>query len=161
MENFLEYILMVLPAIRVDCFHANTRPESRISETHGEGDDSAVFELHNLKYGIDAKAIMENGEFVVQSGSRCRREWSRNSANHNYAKLFAELANTGILAEQDESRIFTENYAFKSPSAAAAVVTGRPANGTLEWKVRGSGKTYKEWEAEKLEQQASEPAFVR
>ncbi len=43
-----------------------------------------------------------------------------------------------------------ENYAFKSPSAAAAVVNGRPSNGNAEWRIRASGKTYKDWEEEKL-----------
>ena len=51
-----------------------------------------------------------------------------------------------------ELAVFTENYAFKSPSAAAAVVNGRPTNGTTEWRLP-DGKTYKAWEAEKLEQE--------
>jgi len=39
------------------------------------------------------------------------------------------------------------------PSAAAAVVNGRPANGTIEWKLQTTGQTYKEWEVEKLNQE--------
>ncbi|MFH7321332.1 DUF4357 domain-containing protein [Desulfurivibrio sp. D14AmB] len=46
-----------------------------------------------------------------------------------------------------------KNDAGKSPSAAAAVVNGRPANGTIEWKLQATGQTYKEWEAEKLNQE--------
>lgn len=42
-------------------------------------------------------------------------------------------------------------FAFASPSAAGAAVNGRPTNGTIEWKLEGSGKTYKDWEAERLE----------
>ena len=57
---------------------------------------------------------------------------------------------TGVLKPNGGNCIFVESYAFKSPSAAAAVVNGRPANGTIEWKVQGQSKTYKQWEAEQL-----------
>jgi hypothetical protein len=79
---------------------------------------------------------------------------SKGREETSYGRLFTELVQTGVLAEHDDLRVFAENYAFKSPSAAAAVINGRPANGTIEWKLAGSGKTYKEWEAEKLEQEA-------
>ena len=60
------------------------------------------------------------------------------------------LARTGVLAPHGETCVFTSDYAFGSASAAAAVVCGRPSNGTLEWKVKGEGTTYKEWEARQL-----------
>jgi hypothetical protein len=56
----------------------------------------------------------------------------------------------GVLQLDGDHCVFTKSYAFKSPSAAAAVVNGRPANGTIEWKVKGSGQTYKDWEAAQL-----------
>ena len=56
----------------------------------------------------------------------------------------------GVLATRGGACEFTKDYAFKSPSAAAAVVNGRPANGTLEWRLEGGGATYKEWEAQHL-----------
>lgn len=68
---------------------------------------------------------------------------------HLLAKLFDELVQSGVLVENGQGWEFRENYAFKSPSAAAAVVNGRPANGTVEWKLE-NGKTYKEWEADQL-----------
>ena len=93
MENFLEYILMVLPALRIDSFLANTRPKSsaRISPLDSSAESAPpTFVLNTPKHGIEA----------------------------------------------------------------AAVVNGRPANGTIEWKLI-SGKTYKEWEQEKLAQEVS------
>lgn len=65
--------------------------------------------------------------------------------------LHAELRQSGILQPQGEFCVFTKNYVFKSPSAAAAVVLGRNSNGTLEWRVAGSGATYKQWEAQQLQ----------
>jgi hypothetical protein len=46
--------------------------------------------------------------------------------------------------------VFDKSYAFRSPSAAAAIVNGRTANGTFEWKLVGTGETYKAWEAAQL-----------
>ena len=156
MENFLDYVMMVLPALRIDSFLAQTRPGSgQAAAVADQGtQDNPVFELNTPKHGIHASARMENGEFVVQAGSLARQAWEgRGTENTAYAKLFQELVDTGVLKSQGELRVFSENYAFRSPSAAAAVVNGRPANGTIEWKLQGSGRTYKEWEAEKLEQE--------
>lgn len=153
MENFLEYILMVLPALRIDSFLVNTRPRSQARQSMIDAqraDAAPIFVLSTPKYGIQATAVLENGELVVQSGSICRGEWSKGTAKHNYAKLFFELVKIGVLQIKDGKGRFTENYAFKSPSAAAAVVNGRPANGTTEWRLKGSGKSYKDWEEEKL-----------
>ncbi len=155
MENFLEYVFMVLPALRIDSFLAHTRPKLQAAMALTEQDNSAavVFTLRTPKHGIEATAALENGEFVVQTGSTISRQWKGKGSEHTaYAKLFAELVQTGVLTEQGNHRVFSENYAFKSPSAAAAVVNGRPANGTTEWKL-ANGKTYKEWEAEKLAQE--------
>ena len=103
------------------------------------------------KHGLTAKAVLENGEFIVEAGSHARLRWE-GSANwgSGYAALHEELRKTGVLQDQDDRCVFAQNYAFKSPSAAAAVVSGRIANGTTEWKVDGSGLTYKEWEANQL-----------
>jgi Domain of unknown function (DUF4357) len=151
MEAFLDYILMVLPALRIDCFLKNTRPSSQASSRAVATSEAPLFELRTPKHGIRATARLENGEFVVQAGSVARRAWeSRGSENSAYGQLYVELVKMGILSEQGIHRVFSENYAFKSPSAAAAVVNGRPANGTIEWKVQGQTRTYKQWEAEKL-----------
>jgi len=153
MEAFLEYILMVLPALRIDYFLADTRPQSGAAKTPSgrAPDDVPVFQLRTPKHGIEATARLEDGEFVVQAGSKARKAWEgRGSENTSYGKLFLDLVKTGVLVESGPLNEFSDNYAFKSPSAAAAVVNGRPANGTIEWKVVGSGQTYKDWEAENL-----------
>lgn len=156
MENFLEYILMVLPALRIDSFLANTRPKSPTRSTplsESPEDVVSIFMLSTPKHSIEATALLENGEFVVQAGSKVSFQWKgKGTETTGYARLFAELVKTGVLAQHGNGRVFTDNYAFKSPSAAAAVVNGRPANGTIEWKL-SSGKTYKEWEQEKLAQE--------
>ena len=43
-------------------------------------------------------------------------------------------------------RTFTADYAFSSPSAAAAVVAGRNANGRTSWVTEKDGQTYGAWQ---------------
>jgi Domain of unknown function (DUF4357) len=159
MEVFLDYIFMTLPAIRIDLFLGNVRPSAMASFQSPIAESAAIFELTAPKHRIHATARLENGEFVVQAGSLARKSWeSVGYEDTTYGQLHAELIQTGLLREEGEHRRFSENYAFRSPSAAAAVVTGRPSNGRTEWKVQGQRKTYKEWEAEKLSRDSREAA---
>jgi hypothetical protein len=149
MEGFLDYLLMVLPAIGIDAFKQNKRP--RLAPRESAAAVSPVFELVTRKHGLHARAIVEDGEFVVLEGSQARAVWSGAGSEHtSYAKLHAELARTGVLVREGELCRFAQNFAFASPSAAGAVVNGRPTNGTIEWKIEGTGQTYKDWEAERL-----------
>jgi len=45
---------------------------------------------------------------------------------------------------------FTTDVTFASPSAAASIVAARSASGPREWKVRGTGQTYRDWRAVRL-----------
>ena len=149
MEVFLDYLLMVLPALRVDLFLSHRRPAmSTTRRTEQEG--SQEFELNARMHDLKATAVLEGSDFVVQKGSQARSDWSEGSSEHHYGRLHAELVRTGVLRQEDGHRVFAEDYAFRSPSAAAAVVNGRPASGPTEWKVKGENRTYKEWEADRL-----------
>ena len=59
----------------------------------------------------------------------------------------------GVLSEVREGkyRVFTVDYAFDNPSAAASVVFGGPASGPREWKVKGENQTYGEWQAKQFD----------
>jgi len=148
MEAFLENVLMVLPALRVDAFLSNKRP-STSAVGASELLRGQVFGLVSKKHGIVATAIFDDGEFVVQKGSQARSAWT-GPADHSYAQAHAELMRMGVIASRGTLCEFTTNYAFKSSSAAAAAVNGRPSNGTLDWKLKSTGQTYKDWEVEEL-----------
>ena len=47
--------------------------------------------------------------------------------------------------------LFSENVPFNSPSAASAVILGRKDNGRKSWKMKGTKKTYHNWEIEQIE----------
>ncbi|WP_422033885.1 GIY-YIG nuclease family protein [Reyranella sp.] len=149
MEVFLDYVMLVLPALRIDIFLRNTRPTPEAS-LQTPTVNVPTFELRSGLHGLYATAQLLNGEFVVQAGSRARAVWSEASRDHSYAQLHAELIRAGVLVEQDGYLVFAANYAFRSPSAAAAVIFGRPANGQNDWKVQGQSITYRQWEEEAL-----------
>ena len=149
MESFLENVLMVLPAIGIDLFMNRTRPAER--RTPAAGPQSPEFHLRLGKHGVSARAVVEDGEFIVQAGSTARPVWmSKNREDTGYARLHAEPIEKGVLVIEGEAARFAQSYGFSSPSAAAAVVSGRPSNGLTEWKLARDGRTYKAWEAEQI-----------
>lgn len=146
MEEFLEALFIVLPALRIDMFLERARRER--GPTRDEvATPAPLFRLRSAKSGADATARLIGGEFVVEEGSIARAGWV--GVWSTYQKLHEELLRTGVLVPEGGQLRFAPAYAFSSPSAAAEVLQGRAANGTLEWKTP-EGKTYKEWEAETL-----------
>ena len=100
-----------------------------------------------MKDGLRADAILNgHGEFVVLKGSFARGKLGPSS----YSSLYDELVREGVIANADGQLQFVKDYAFKSPSAAASVATGRSANGAKDWKHAETGQSYKSWEAQKL-----------
>jgi hypothetical protein len=151
MEAFLDYLLMVLPALRIDMFVEYSKPKKQ-PELAPAADVPPRFETVSKKHGLHAVAALEGDDFVVEAGSSARLRWEgKGTGDSGYAQLHEELRATGVLLPEGDRCVFAKSYAFRSTSAAAAVVHGRPANGTVEWKLVGTGKTYKEWEAAQLE----------
>ena len=109
------------------------------------------------KHGLEAQAHEIDGhEFVVLEGSDAVKYWSSTS-DHSYSRRHAQLIKSGKLVPGDKGRLrFAEDVAFRSPSAASAVIFGRPDNGRISWKVGGSNVTYGDWQSERVVKTASE-----
>ncbi|WP_193185497.1 GIY-YIG nuclease family protein [Nisaea sediminum] len=151
MEAFLEYILMVLPALRIDAFLEKKRPNTSLERPTFPGAGPPTFTLFLKKENIKATAILIEGEFVVQAGSMARKSWVGTKADKtHYWRLYDELVTQGVLIDKGTHRVFSENYAFASTSAAGAIVNGRSTAGPSAWRLQGSDKSYKDWEADKL-----------
>lgn len=152
MEAFLTDLLIALPAVRVDTFIERTRHvEMRSATSSSIKSGTASFSLEARKHGLRATARVEQGEFIVEEGSLARASWEgRGSEDTGYARLHAELCREGVLPPYGGHRRFIRSYVFKSPSAASAVILGRPDNGTLSWQNQATGETYKAWEAARL-----------
>lgn len=157
MAYFLEQIRTMLPVLGFDFLRE--RPVARKAEpgtTTGVATEVAQFVTEVPRHGIKAQAQEVEGEFYVLEGSLARGEWV--GINGGYKGLFQQLCEDGILVETDgKLRRFASDYAFSSPSAAAAVVAGRSANGRTSWKREDSGLTYGEWQDQQVS--AATPAI--
>lgn len=85
--------------------------------------------------GKDATAqgeLIDDG-FVVFKGSIANFE-ETNTAGDWVKSLRKKLLSDKIMIQENNTYRFTEDFVFNSPSAAAAAVLGRSANGWNEWK---------------------------
>jgi hypothetical protein len=144
MESFLENLKIILPVIGLELL----KPKPKIStNTPLESETvDADFEIRH-RSGVKASAVEVDNEFVVLKGSEALKD-AGYKHNSSYGELRRELIERGILvATSDGLRYqFSKDYAFRSPSAAAAVVLDRNANGRTEWKVVGADLTYDDWQ---------------
>ena len=145
MAFFAEQVRTVLPVLGLEFLRDHRRPVAETQPATTPEPDSPVFELKVPKHGIEARAREIDGEFVVLEGSSARARWV--AENHGYKALHEQLCEEGILGPAEgELRTFTADYAFSSPSAAAAVVSGRNANGRRQWVTEEGGQTYGAWQ---------------
>ena len=140
---------MVLPALKIDIFSQKLNAK-KYSNENTNIEDVIKFELKSKKYGIEATAQQIQNEFIVLKGSSARESWVGKDISSGYAKLHKELIKTEVLIPLGNKKIFSSDYAFKSPSAAAAVVFGRASNGRTAWKVENQIITYHEWDEKRL-----------
>lgn len=76
--------------------------------------------------------LIDDG-FVVFKDSIANLQ-ETNTAGDWVKSLRKKLIGDKIMIQENETFCFTEDFVFNSPSAAAAVVLGRSANGWHEWK---------------------------
>lgn len=151
MTFFLEQIRTVLPVFGYDFLRErpNLTDEAASNGQVPVGSTSPLFTMSVPKYKIIAKAREQNGDFVVLRGSTARDRWS--SSHHSYQSLHQRLIDEGVLADEFAGvRYFKDDYPFSSPSAAAAIVSGRPTNGRVTWVTANEGQTYADWQEQQV-----------
>lgn len=163
MEAFLASLMVVLPAIRVDMFIQRSRPagslrpvpvfETSEGEGSGAASETVRFILHKSRIDLTAKAVFQDGEFIVEAGSQARIDWhGEGGQSASYQPLHDELVRSGILQMAGTHRVFTKDYAFRSPSAAAAVVFGHSVSGPAAWKLESNpAVSFRDWQARQLD----------
>ena len=94
--------------------------------------------------GKDAYAEGEYTEdgIIIFENAKCNLIESK-TAGSWVIGMRNDLKENGVLIEKDGMLVFTKNHIFSSPSASAAVVLARRANGWIEWKFK-DGKTLDE-----------------
>jgi hypothetical protein len=91
--------------------------------------------------------LIQGGEgFVVLKGSTAvLQERASSEKWPQFMAIRNQLIADGTLVEKDDLYEFTSSFVFSSPSAAATVIHGGPANGLIAWRNK-DGKKLKELE---------------
>jgi hypothetical protein len=145
METFFENIRLLLPTLGVNVFTTDP-PVAR----NGDSEELTL----ELRLDDDAKAecVVREGQFVVKAGSFARAR-EVDSLGDGSRALRKTLRESGVLVPVKGTPAllkFTQEYSFDSPSGAAAVVSGTGLNGGINWKLSGSGMSYKEWQEKQV-----------
>lgn len=127
MEEFIENIRLLVNTLGYNIFEEIRQISNITSDT-----DTQVFYIQAAR-GADAKGQLTNEGFAVLKGSKIATSLT-NSFPKNWIRLRESLIDESIVAHINGEFIFTRDYLFSSPSAAA-IVMGRSANGLTEWKL--------------------------
>ena len=148
MAFFLEQIRIVLPVLGFEFLREQVKPSAPVAPA-ALVMQSPRFRIESARQTLLAYGQEIDGEFVVLKGSRARGHWV--GVEGGYQALFQQLVAEGVLvADGGEHLTFSDDYAFRSPSAAAAVVYGRAANGRTSWVLESTGQTYADWQEQQV-----------
>jgi hypothetical protein len=120
-EGFLAEMLLCLPPLGLDVFSMPTPAAA----------PEAALVLSGR--GIKATGADTPAGFVVKAGSTAAKEPTE-SCQPWILTLRKSLVDTGVLRDEGDHLLMTQDYAFDSPSAASAAMLGRSSNGPVEWK---------------------------
>lgn len=141
-ESFLLDMLSIFPLLGLGVFE-------RI-ETKKKPADVLYLEAK----GIKASGYEDSKGFVVCKGSQLVK--AEVPSIHEYmSTLRNDLVVKGVVVENGEHYVFTQDQVFFSPSTAAGVILGRTANGRIEWKSK-HGKTLKELQTAAAEEEEND-----
>lgn len=142
MKQFLDVIKLILSSIGI------TILETKIQNVNQEEKEEEIFNF-TIK-GARGRMKIEDDRYVVLKGSTAIIE-DRPSASQPIRKMRRKLLEEKVteLNEDQSFNVFKENYAFNSPSYAAAAISGGEENGRAVWKYKG--KSINEIEAEEIQ----------
>lgn len=144
MKQFLEAIKLILSSIGIDVLESKKVPNSADEQKVQE----KIYEF-SIK-GAKAKMKIEDDKYIVLKGSTAVVK-NRPSASNAIINMSHSLIEDGVvkLINQNNFYQFVEDFIFKSPSYAAAAISGGEENGRKQWKY--IGKSLNQVEAEEIE----------
>lgn len=147
MDAFLDHIQIVLPVLGLEFL----RPKGQVvaPKTTDAQPSSIELKLVSPKHEVEAFAVEIDGEVTVLAGSMATKH---TFVSNTYADLRNDLIADGTLVEHStELYRFARSAVFDSLSAAAAVVLNRNSNGRIEWKLKSTNQTVKDWQEKGLQ----------
>lgn len=131
LEEFFVNITTILPLLAYDVFE-----QDELSQGKRDG-----LKLTCIGKGAKAHGILlDDGKMLVLKGSTAVKENAPNFEHHNYKNLKDKLLEINKLKEEGKYLVFSDDYEFNSPSAAAAVILARSASGPIEWKNKNGNR---------------------
>lgn len=123
--------------------HQQALVQQQDKQKRAEAD--GLFELSKLNGALYATGQELGTGFRVFAGSRARSTWM--GKPKGYQVLYDELVASGVLVSSEDAEFlqFSTDHVFNSPSAASAVIVGRPDNGRDSWRLQGTSITYNAW----------------
>lgn len=152
MEEFLKQVHLLAATLGLAVFDAGGVQEDGEEPRRNEAPKAEV-ELFCRGGGYDARCAVIGGEFVVRKGSRARLGETESLVDYGRA-MRKTLIDAGVLRRDGDAYVFTQDYAFPSPTSAGQVIVGGVVNGRVAWKL-ADGRTYKEWQEAQVEAQAT------
>ncbi len=140
MEEFIENIKMLVNVLGFKAF------EELIQEPTNDKKANSNFFIKAAR-GASAQGQQISDGFVVLKDSEIASS-TVDSYPDGWKNSRQELIDNGTIIEKNGKLVFSNDYLFNSPSAAAAIVMGRSANGLMEWK-NNKGKSLKDMESVK------------
>ncbi len=150
-ENFLAQIQVLLPVLNIDYFvqppavtpaPGNSSTTKKPSVFVVPASPRFVFATQN----VTAEAEQISSKFVVLKGSVVSPNEAASIGKSNSTLRSQLRANEKLVDDTLSGKwVFSDDVAFNSPSAAAAVICGLSIAGPAVWKVKGGTQTYGEW----------------
>lgn len=159
-ENFLAQIQILLPVLNINFFVAPPKlpqPQLAMPQVPQTGQNqvltptpSPTFVLSSTT--IQAEAELVNNKFVVRQGSMASVSETPGLGAYG-STLRKQLRQDGKLIDDPQSGQwrFSQDVDFSSPSSAAGAIYGYRVSGPQYWKVKGSTKTYDEWQQTQIQ----------
>lgn len=126
MEEFLENVKVLLSALGFRVLIPTEQSTDQVTVLHCTGNNA------------NANGYVSPGGFTVKAGSLISDHDvpSLETRAPTYFKLRKRLTSDGTIVDG----VFQQDYEFTAPSAASAVVLGRPSSGNHDWKTQDGKK---------------------
>jgi hypothetical protein len=95
-------------------------------------DSAAVINIALKRKGVTASGHLTDEGLIVLCGSQVTTN-AQSSLSDGYSMLRQKLIDTGVLELNGNIYIFTKEYLFRSPSAAASINCGHACTGRDYW----------------------------
>lgn len=154
MEEFLENLKLLLSALGFQILQELLSQDFKslqnsskpvLSKDEERDENSSLDTLFTCKgKGALARGRIVNDGFIVYKGSTVTTIMSKAVVDNNLNIIEKLIKNNYLQKKDDSFYIFTNDYVFNSPSAAANVILGNSSNGLICWK-NDKGQTIKKF----------------